>query len=68
MFKTGTKGKGLVFTPDESNWLEFYADVDFSGAWCREDADQVGSDLSRTGYIIKFANFQLYGYVKCKQR
>ena len=29
---------------------------DFSGAWCREDADQVKSVLSRTGYIIKFAN------------
>ena len=28
----------------------------FSGAWCREYADQVGSVLSRTGYINKFAN------------
>ena len=29
---------------------------DFSGAWRKEDADQVGSVLSRTGYIIKLAN------------
>ena len=28
----------------------------FSGAWCKEDADQVGSVLSRTRYINKFAN------------
>ena len=31
----------------------------FSGAWCREDADQVGSVFSRTGYINKFANFPI---------
>ena len=38
-----TKYKGLVFTPDVSNGLECYAYADFSGAWCREDVDQVGS-------------------------
>ena len=27
-----TKDKGLVFTPDGSNELEFYTDSDFSGA------------------------------------
>ena len=54
-----TKDKGLVFTPDISNGLEFSAGTYFAGAWCREDADQVGSVLSRTGYIIKFANFPI---------
>ena len=33
--------------------------TDFSGAWRKEDAYQVGSILSRTGYIIKFANFPI---------
>ena len=28
----------------------------FYGAWCREDAYQVGSVLSWTGYIIKLVN------------
>ena len=51
-----TRDKGLVFTPDGSNKLECYADADFAGAWCKEDADEVGSVLSRTGYLIKFAN------------
>ena len=51
-----TKDKSLVFTPDESNGLECYVNADFSGSWCREYADQVGSVLSRTVYIIKFAN------------
>ena len=54
-----TKDKGLVFTPDGSNELECYADADFAGTWCREDADQVGSVLSRIGYIIKFANYPI---------
>ena len=34
----------------------FILTKDFSGAWFREDAYQVGSVLSRTGYIKKFAN------------
>ena len=51
--KTGVEDKGLVFTPDGSNEIKCYANADFSGAWYREDADQVGSVLSRTGYIIK---------------
>ena len=54
-----TKDKGLVFTPNGSNGLECYANVDLAGAWCREDADQVESVLSRTGYIIKFVNFPI---------
>ena len=29
-----TKDKGLVFTPDDSNGLEYYADVDLSVSWC----------------------------------
>ena len=56
MLKTGVKDKGLVFTPSGSNGIKCYADADFSRAWFRENADQVGSVLSRTGYIIKFAN------------
>ena len=43
MLKTGVEDKGLVFTPGGSNEIKCYADVDFSGAWCRENADPVGS-------------------------
>ena len=39
--------------------MKCYFNTDFSGAWCREDADQVGFVLSKTGYIIKFANFPI---------
>ena len=34
-------------------------DADFAGACCREDAYQVRSVLSRTGYVIKFANCRI---------
>ena len=54
-----TKDIFLVFTPNGSNGLECYYGAYFSGAWCREDSDQVGSVLSRNGYIIKFANFPI---------
>ena len=45
MLKTGVEDKGLVFTPDGSNGIKYYANTDFSGAWCREDVDQVESVL-----------------------
>ena len=51
-----TTDKGLVLTSDGSNGVECYTNADFSGAWCIEDADQVGSGFPRTRYIIKFAN------------
>ena len=57
--KTGVKHKGLVLTPDGSNGIKCHADAYFSGSWCREDVDQFGSVLSRTRYIIKFANFPI---------
>ena len=37
-----TKYKGLVITLYRSNGLECYSHADLAGAWCREDADQVG--------------------------
>ena len=41
MIKTGVEDKGLVFTPNGSNGIKCYADADFSGPWCRDDAHQV---------------------------
>ena len=38
----------------------FMLTKDFSGAWCREDADQIGSVLSRTGYINKLSNCPIF--------
>ena len=48
MLKTRVEDKGLVFKPDGSNSIKFYADADFSEAWSIGDSHQVGSVLSRT--------------------
>ena len=57
MLKTLAEDKGSVFTRDGSNGIKCYADAYFSGSLCREDADQVGSVLSRIRYIFRFENF-----------
>ena len=64
MLKSGVEDKGFVFTSSRSNGIKCYANADFSGAWCREDAYQVGSVLPRTGYIIKFANCPIVWVIK----
>ena len=56
-----TKYKGLIFTPDESNDLEYYSDVYLARSWCKEYSYQIGSVFSRTGYIVKFAKFSIFG-------
>ena len=54
------KGKGLVFTPNGSNGLKYFSDANFSGAWFREDSDQVGSVLSIIEYMIKLEMFLIF--------
>ena len=63
-----TEDKGLVFTPYGSNGLECFANMYFPCEWCREDTDQFGSVLSRTGYIIKFSNCPIVWVSKFKHR
>ena len=51
------KDNGLVFTPDGSNGIGCYADSYFAGGWCREFADQVGSEpdtLSNSKIVQSF--------------
>ena len=68
ILKTWVKYKGLGFTSSGSNEIKWYADADFSREWCRGNADQIESVLSKTGYIIKFANCPIVWVNKCKQR
>ena len=58
--------KVLVSTSGQSNGLECYADEDFYGSWYREYADQFGSVLSRTGYMIIFSNCLIVWVIKIK--
>ena len=43
-------------TPDISKGLEYYVDADFAGDYNKENSENPKSVLSRTGYVIKYAN------------
>eukprot|EP00957_Ditylum_brightwellii_P115328 8794723-Ditylum_brightwellii.AAC.1 len=42
--------------PDLNRGLEVYVDVSFAGEWNSENNEEPTSVLSRTGYMIKYAN------------
>ncbi|KAL7534594.1 hypothetical protein ACHAWF_004881 [Thalassiosira exigua] len=48
--------KGIIYTVDKSKGLEVYVDADFAGAWQAADATNAENVLSRTGYVICYAN------------
>ena len=43
-------------TPDSSKGLECYVDADFAGTWTPEQAMDPRACLSRTGFVIFYAN------------
>ena len=52
----GTSKKGFIVRPDKVKGLECYVDVDFAGGWDKADASNPEAVMSRTGYVIKYAN------------
>ena len=55
----GTKERGIYYTPDKSKGIEVYVDAGFAGGWSNADADNPENVLSRTGYVIQYANCPL---------
>ena len=51
----GTKDRGIVFKPDHKRGLECFVDADFAGGWNKEDPGNPDNGLSRTGYVIFYA-------------
>jgi len=43
-----------------SKGLECYADADFAGGWSNVDANDSDNVMSRTGFIIMYANGPIY--------
>jgi hypothetical protein len=41
---------------DKSKGLEVYADTDFAGGWSAADSENADNVLSRTGFVICYAN------------
>ena len=45
--------------PDPENRIECYVDADFAGRWNQEKGNDSGLVLSRTGYVITYANWPI---------
>ena len=55
-----TKDRGILYEPDTSMGIECYVDADFAGGWnitTSADADNI---MSRTGFVITYANCPIY--------
>ena len=48
--------RGIIYKPDRSKGLECSVDADFAGGWTQADASNAENVLSRTGYVIIYAN------------
>ena len=55
----GTKDNGLMFNTFKKLVMYCYADADFVGLWVDENPQDPICARSRTGFVIKFANFPL---------
>ena len=55
-----TRDRGIIFEPDKSKGLECYVDADFAGGWTNADANDADNVMSRTGFIIMYANCPIY--------
>lgn len=51
-----TKDKGIILNPDISKGIECYVDASFAPGWRPEDPHEATNLLSRTGYVICYAN------------
>lgn len=55
-----SKTRGIVYKPDPSKGLECYVDADFAGGWCQTDPHDAGNVMSRTGFVIKYADCPVF--------
>ena len=51
-----TKEQGIIFKPDKSKSIDDFVDASFAGEWNSEWCDEASSVMSRTGYVINYAN------------
>ena len=51
-----TKQYGMIYKPDKTKSIDTFVDASFAGEWNTAWSDEPSSVMSRTGYIILFAN------------
>ncbi len=55
-----TKDRGIVYEPDTSMGIECYIDADFAGGWNITTSAGADNIMSRTGFVITYANCPIY--------
>ena len=58
-YLSGTKDKGINFKPDLKKGVQCFVDADFAEGWAKADANNPDNVLSRTGFVIFYANCPL---------
>lgn len=58
-YLTTTRDKGMIFKPDKDKGIICHVDADFAGNWNLVEGDNPASVLSRTGFVITYANCPL---------
>ncbi len=56
----GTKEKGIKYKIDQPKGLECFTDADFAGGWDNTDPDNASNLMSRTGFVIEYADYPIY--------
>jgi hypothetical protein len=51
-----TKNKGIIYDPKSVKGVECYVNADFAGGWDKADSGNPEAVLSRTGYVLMYAN------------
>ena len=60
----GCRNQGIIFTSDKNKSMDVYVDASFAGEWNTEWSDEASSVMSRTGYVISYANCPVIWYSK----
>jgi hypothetical protein len=61
-----TKDEGIVYEADKSMGIECYVDADFAGGWNITTSVYTDNVISRTGFVITYANCPIY-WASCLQ-
>jgi hypothetical protein len=56
----GTKEKGINYRIDQSKGLECYINADFAGGWDITDPNNASNLMSRTSFVIKYADCPIF--------
>ena len=55
----GFKDKGIVYNPNTSLVLEYFADADFAGNLNQSDPNNAENILSRAGFVLMYADYPI---------